>query len=451
MEGRDDKVAGIVALGDSKRSRENVTRWKKTLVWILIGTAVVLAAMPFIKILRSPRGDFPRHIEFGRRLLDGEIIYHHGLDVPYPPFWALAHAPMARLPIEVSQPLVYPIGLASLALLVVLLSRWSRVEGRINDLTLFFVWAATLFASVRFLIRDFDECGPNIFLLTLSWLGIWLWTKHRDKLAGVPLGLAIALKCTAGLFLLYFAWKRQWRFALCTIVATAAFTLSPIAVLGPSSYYRHMHIWTTTLVNGATTESPLMGVLGEDPMINKSLKSGLARYLMHVPEGHLGRSEHPAYIDILELSPRSASLVILGVTLLLVAGAAWISRARVEHREDATILWECAVASILMLLLSPITWGQHCVATIPALFLILRRAASGTRLAAWSWAALALYFSLVFIVNRWMFSRELGFAIESYRPTTWALLLLLAVTVRERHRVDFRGIRDVVGERRLAA
>lgn len=450
MAGRDDKTVETLPQQDHERS-PTAGRGKRALVWIVVMAGVILAVAPFVKILRSPRGDFPRHVEFGRRLLDGEMIYHHGLDVPYPPFWALAHAPLARMPVQISQPLVYPIGLASLALLILLLSWQSRVEGPMGVGTLFFTWAATLVVSVRFLIRDFDECGPNIFLLTLAWIGIWLWTKGRDRWAGVSLGLAIALKCTAGLFLVYFAWKRQWKFALSTGIATVVFTLSPILVLGPASYYQHMRIWTMTLANGARSETPLMGVLGEDPMINKSLRSAMARYLMHVPEGHIGRSDHPAYVDVLALSPRTASLVILAATMLLVGGGAWLTRGRVTRRDDSAILWECAATSILMLLLSPITWGQHCVATIPALFLTLRRAASGVRLPAMSWAALAVYFCLVFVVNRWMFSRELGMALESYRPITFALLLLLAVTVGQRFQVSSAKIAQSKIEQRLAA
>ncbi len=45
--------------------------------------------------------------------------------------------------------------------------------------------------------------------------------------------------------------------------------------------------------------------MGPEPLQNLSLRPSLARFLMHLPEGHAGRIEHPFHVDFANLSPRT--------------------------------------------------------------------------------------------------------------------------------------------------
>ena len=54
---------------------------------------------------------------------------------------------------------------------------------------------------------------------------------------------------------------------------------------------------------------------------------------------------------------------------MLLAYIAWRFRRPASERHDDTILWEGAVVSLLILLYSPLTWRQHCVAVLPAFYL----------------------------------------------------------------------------------
>jgi hypothetical protein len=430
-------------LAETPRRSSN-SRWQQTLAVVLVVAGIAVTLAPFLKIVKSPRGDFPRHVEFGRRLLADEFIYAQGLNVPYPPFWALAHSPFSQMPVAIAQRVAYPIGIVSLAGLITLVTHLSRGDRRFGPWTLFFVWSATLGISVRFVMRDFDECGPNLFLVTLSWIGLWCWTRGRDVLGGVTIALAIALKCTAGLFLLYFLWKRQWKIAATTAIASALFLLSPVLVVGVPAYKDQMTFWLQTLHGGATSPSPLYGVLGEDPIINKSLRSAMARYLLHAPQVHIARIDHPAYIDFLDLAPRSASLVIMFATLAVLVAAAWLCRRPVLRGHDPQLAWQGAVVSLATLLLSPITWGQHCVATLPALFLIFQRYAIGKRPGSLEIIAMSVYVAVVVVLNRWMFSTEMGLALESYRPVTLGLILLSLVTAVHSQRSVARPVTEAI-------
>ena len=72
-----------------------------------IAVVIGMVAIKWLNIIRSPRGDFLNHWEFGRRILSGQFLYEFGLNIPYPPFWAMAHAPLTALSVGLAQSLVF--------------------------------------------------------------------------------------------------------------------------------------------------------------------------------------------------------------------------------------------------------------------------------------------------------------------------------------------------------
>src|SRR5205823_7431226 len=130
--------------------------------------------------------------------------------------------------------------------------------------------ALGLILTSRFIDRELIECGPNLALVALTWLGIALWISRRELLGGISLGLAIALKCTPALFLLYFAWKRQWKMAGVTLAAALLLTLAPLARMVPSSYALHMRTWLGSISGGARQPNPAEGILGDETVQNLS-------------------------------------------------------------------------------------------------------------------------------------------------------------------------------------
>src|SRR5689334_9845202 len=98
------------------------SRWKYA--WSAVAMAAVL--VQWVRLAFWPHEDFDRHWEFGRRFVQGEYLYGGGLDIPYPPLWALAHAPLTILPVAAARILIYPLGVAALFLLFFLLNRLTR-------------------------------------------------------------------------------------------------------------------------------------------------------------------------------------------------------------------------------------------------------------------------------------------------------------------------------------
>ena len=226
------------------------------------------------------------------------------------------------------------------------------------------------------------------------------------------------MKCTPGLFLLYFAWKRQWKMAASTIAAAGLFTLAPALWQGPASYAQHVQIWLTHVRLSASQSDPTRGVLGEEELKNLSLRPAVARYLMCLPEQHLSRVDHPAYVEFLDLAPATADRIVKLTLFALVAAMAWIFRGRAERRDDLAIVWECSAVSVLILLLSPITWAQHCVALLPAFYLMSRTALAQGKLPVWMNAIVAIYAVVNVLLNRGLIGKDLTMLLASYHLPT---------------------------------
>lgn len=396
-------------------------RWRRFVAALGL---LILLACAFRALTKVTDGDFKLHWEFGRRFLAGTFLYANGHEIPYPPFWAMAHAPAALLSLAAAKTVLFPLGVVALWVLLATLRRLA-----LPAVSPFWVAVLALVFASRFVIRDLAELGVNTELVTLTWLAIYLWTGKRDWLAGVSLGMAVALKCTPAIFVGYFLWKRQWRMVATSALAAAAFTLAPIVWQGPASYSHHVQAWATNAWNGFGSSDPSIGVLGPEPVQNMSLRPALARYLVHLPPGHLGRSDHPLFWDGLGLPPHVAGWIIKAVLFGILLTAMWNSRRSIAARDDPEIHWELAGVSIVMLLFSPITWGQHCVALLPACYFISARLLRGPRLARWMIVLLGIYVLFTVLLSRDLLGRDLALLLASYHMETFSILGLFAVVL----------------------
>jgi hypothetical protein len=275
----------------------------------------------------------------------------------------------------------------------------------------------------------------------MSWLSVYLWSKERDISGGIILGMASAMKCTPLLFVAWFMLKRQWKIAAAACVACAIFTLSPVLVSGPAQYARMTETWISGVVQGLSDPDPSRGPLGEEKVENLSLRPALARYLMHLPYGHWGRPEtfgdieltqdppSPYYYQFLDLPVFWAGMLVRVLMTAILLWMAWLMRHKPASRNSIEIVWECAAVSILILLFSPVTWVQHAVGVLPALYLICRAAFAGFSLSRWQSAAMGAFTIFCLIMNRFFFGRDFIKLANSYRVKTLGFILLLGVVL----------------------
>jgi hypothetical protein len=397
-------------------------------VAVLVIAAVVVVSQ-WVRVFDDfAQDDFRLHWTFGQRFLAGEYLYQIG-HTPYPPFWGMVCAPLSLLPMRWAHVVAYPIGFCSLWALAVALDRLTRCSLPLPKEALF--WSTTLAVALssRFVIRELPECGVNLLMVALAWGGFAFWRQGRDGLGGACLGLAIAMKCTQALFVPYFVLKRQWRMVMATSAFVVLFSLAPVVRQGPSVYGRHLMTWVANCRKGLLESDPSVGVLGQEEVWNVSLKPTLARYLMHLPPDHKGRITSRWHAEWLNLPPPLAGAVIKAGILLVLAGVAWRFRRPARECDRETLLWEGAAVSLMILLLSPLTWRQHCVAVFPAFYLITRTRAARGGLPRWMLGALAVYVLFVLVFDRGVVGRNMTLILDSFGATTWSLLLVLAVTL----------------------
>ena len=95
-----------------------------------------------------------------------------------------------------------------------------------------------------FLLRDFDECGLQIFLLLVLSAAGFAFARREPVIAGVLLAAGATYKATPLLFLPLLLWKREWKGAAAMVVSTLALNvLLPVAYLGWSQTLAENRNW----------------------------------------------------------------------------------------------------------------------------------------------------------------------------------------------------------------
>ena len=410
--------------------------------WVVVGIAAVLVLAEFGAIIKSARGDFPLHWVLGKRLVAGDFLYPGtGMDSPYPPFWALAHAPFSFLNYHLAEILIYPFGVASMCWLVVILTRLGDRHWVMSQDMVFWSGTLAVLLASPFLQRDLAELGVNTFLVMLAWWGIWLWIRGHDWPACVLIGLATALKCTPAAFIAYFFWKRQRKVACGSAVVAVALSLSPVLVMGTHNYAAAEKFWLRGVWAGVSDPDPSHTVLGYDRIGNLSLRPALARYLVYLPYGNPGRPEtpvdtlvpteppEPLYFQFLRLPPPVAGRIVRGILLAIALVTAWIFRHGVKDRDNVRILWECAAVSVAILLYSPLTWAQHCPGVLPAFYFIFRAGLGGERLPGLVRWMVVVFFVLIVVLQRGLIGGRWMGLMDAYHLRNFCLLALFVAAL----------------------
>lgn len=367
---------------------------------VLLAVAAVIAVHAIVVTNRrlSHAGDFDVSREFGRRLLAHEELYAGGLHYPYLPAAALSFAPFALIPAPLGFALRYLTALVSLALtlrwLLRLAQPWSPrlLERRWP------VCAATLLLAVPYVVRDLDDGGPHLILLALAVGGLQSAARGRTVLAGVCIGVATAIKTPYGLLILFFALNRQMRLAAWSSAALALCVAAPLPLMGPASWYRH-HLQWAEHASASVRLSPIAGIaaLSEARVQNQALAPVVRRW---VTRRAPSVSPPPGGGD----TERAARTTATAAALALLLAVAWLSRG--ARPRNARWLPHASIVLIASALLAPVSWVQHLVVLVPALFLVALRRLDISRPATLFDAGLIAYVVLALVLNRELLGRD---------------------------------------------
>ncbi len=197
--------------------------------------------------------------------------------------------------------------------------------------------------------ENFVEGQINIPVAT-GLVAYWYWLRDRRAgKAGLALAAAVALKPIAGLFVLYAAWRREWRLLLFAAAGLALFGLLGAILAGPdgvrdyvsTAYPTHADLWPGYPDN-ASPEGFFTRLFGPDPWKRPSFPTpGLA----------------------------SALTLVSWVVLVGLLCAALGRRAPLHSRLDL----EFAAVGAALLLVTPIIWPHYYVVLLAPLAILAAR------------------------------------------------------------------------------
>ena len=322
------------------------------------------------------------------------------------------------------------VALGCLAVTAFLFHRMVYGRDESKGRSLLLAGGAAVALTFQFILNDLDDGGPHLILLGILTCGIYAIWVGREWVGAVLFGLGIALKITPALFVLLFLWKRQWRVAFYTVLATIVWIVLPAVYMGPTSWWEHQTEWTRNAALSLLDQQMEGRQENEQQKANLSLRHTLMRYLVTYPESHRLRQVDLSYKPVLDLPPRAATLIVVSVTLGLLGLFAWSSRKSFQGPRDTAWPRDCAGVMILALLLSPITWDQHLVWLMPAAFIVVAAARTNGGLSYAGNVMLGVYVLLTMILNYEVLGRVRWEVLKSYHHLGFAMLILFGLLLK---------------------
>lgn len=288
----------------------------------------------------------------GRAWLDNQQLYadgaifhtQGGLDLPftYPPLAAIMFAPFAWLSLPAASVAITATTLLLLIVsMVIVLTRlnvWPDTAITSEPAWLRRCWlaAALVAPAVIWLepIRSNFEFGQiNVVLMTLVVADCV--PRRTPWPRGMLLGLAIALKLTPAVFLLYFLLRRDIHTLLRTAAATVVATLAGFVLAWTDS----IEYWTETVRNTDRIGTATLNT-------NQNIAGTLAR---------LGLSEGPRFALWVV-----ASFAVLALTV-------WAAQRALRAGSDESPVVALVCVAMFGLVVSPVSWSHHWVWSLPTL------------------------------------------------------------------------------------
>jgi len=237
------------------------------------------------------------------------------------------------------------------------------------------VLGLALLWTLLLVIGDMQHGNTNVFVLGAIALHLWLYRRGRDVAAGAALALAICLKLTPALFLLYWLYQRQWRVLGASLAALLVLAVAlPWAVLtvafGPAHFVELAGTWLGNLVVPGLVKGTWYPV-----HINQSLSGVLSRYLLGGDAGNVfwNPDDNPAalqtdvgHIHLAAWAPATVRWLLRLTQAAIVALMAWAIGWRKLPRDDGRRGLHYALVLLGMMLLNQRTWGHHAAVLLPA-------------------------------------------------------------------------------------
>jgi len=387
--------------------------------WTVLGLAVVLY---FFRFSANTDGLVAITMPVGECLMQGERLVTCVTGFPYPPLFALLMVPLTFLPMWARYLAWYAVMVGAtygcFRICEMLTVRAFRVAR--EDLVWLRLFAIAL--SLKFVMSVFENQAYDVLVFFFILVGVYGLSENKTFLGASGMAVAVALKATPVLMLLYALWLRKWKVFALGVGLCAVLSLLPDVFFTPkdpgSGFLR---TWIADVAfGGVTGTSPeaYYPLVKEVNFFNHSLKS----FLYGVLDGRLSA----------DFAAHKRMVLYL---VYLVYGLAALAVLLLSARVEGALLWGASVVVISMLMLSPMSSKSHFVVLLLPHMAIVAYLLKHREVWAAAVPLLIASFVLNSLTSRLFMGRELSIQMLKLGSITIATLLLLAVVAV----IVFRG------------
>jgi len=330
-----------------------IDRKSRAIKTVLVGTVIAVLAFDvysFTVHLPGRKGSLNRWLPITEIIDSGPGIYQQRPDYLYPPIFLIIIKPLARLDMPL-RAVVFQLIKQGLMIVAIVLG-WKVANnsfGRLKPILL----VAGVILTARFLASDLGHGNVNLLMLMLVMLTLWLWQTGRNAIAGLPLALAVSIKLTPVLIVVYAVYKRQWRLLAGVTAGLLIFlVLLPGAYLGFSKNLATMHAWADHVIVPFATQMDTATL-----HTNQSLAGTLMRYLTHVPA--MDRPQR--YINLTNLTQQQVKHIFRFCVAAILLFSLYALRGKIQNTNTAQFAVHLSIIQVLMLLFSRYAWHAHFV------------------------------------------------------------------------------------------
>jgi len=370
--------------------RPNRSRASSSLVLLFVVTTTVFSVLPLLRYLRGHTiFDYELWYATGKHVLAGDEIYFFRAgkyDFMYPPPCALFLAGASLLGQGGLIFLLVAINSAAWFCSAKVSALLARGDQRITNPWLYLIPSLLVIVYVW---SSYHLGQPNLVLLGLM-VGAFLALRaNHEVVAGGLIAVAAAIKAFPVLAIVYLVYRRYWK-AAASLVATLLFLLLilPAPFRGFERAWHDLEKWSAGMLKYSEV------TVGQRPMRsytwkNQSLIGVGNRLLRHVDADAASVPHKPVYVNLADLSFPVVNAIIISVVLALgvLFIAAMPDRDMRTAESDAI---EFAMLLLLMLMLTPLSFGYFYSWLMLPFAVVTQRALTGKDSAVFWWTLPAL-------------------------------------------------------------
>ncbi|MFO0957585.1 MAG: glycosyltransferase family 87 protein [Isosphaeraceae bacterium] len=333
-------------------------------VWITLTLTILGGGLVYSWKAQDDRSAFVRWRHQVLQLFEGENVYEK-MAFPNPPIMPIVLYPLMSMPKVAGAVTWYFLKAIMAGVSAWLCFRLARADDRPMRS---YIQAGIWLFSFRPILSDLHHGNINLLILLLVVLMLYSWRNGKDVLAGSFLAMAISFKVTPGLFLPYFAYKRQWKAVAACLAGLAIFLFFvPSAVLGTDFNNECLSSWFKHIISPYVMKAEVKG----PAEINQSLSAVLTRLMTKVSGN--AKYDPRLQVNLVSWSPRDVGVVVKGVMLGLVGLLGLFCRTPTRNRFDPRLLGEFSLVVLTMLFVSERSWKHHYVTMLlPYTYLVYR-------------------------------------------------------------------------------